>query len=327
MARQVFRPTGMNNVAPAHQVGKRAEDGAIVEMSSLVNVDPFDAGGVSMRPGRTLMTPALSSHSGWGNGREAYYVEGTALRRFWPGGGTSLVRLGMPAGERCVFCQVNDVIAYSTRTVRGIIENGAAVANFVPIDPFKEPMVPGQCLFFFNGRLYAANGKTIYCSDTLDVPGWIESMDTRSNVVANFDSEVQMALPVDGGFFASDENNTYFFSGADIQVEGFVQRLVANCPAIYGTGANVSASTLGIQGIEGNVAVWTSDRGIFIGTPDGRAVNVSAGTYSYAPGEEGAAIVREQSGKVIYLSVLRGQKAAHNPQKASSVTVTTRSIT
>lgn len=312
MKKHRYRFLGMNNVLPPSEVGRPDKNGVFREVVQIVNADPDEKGALSLRPGRNLGLPGIGCHSGWSNGREAYFVEGTALKRFYPPDSSAIVRLGLTPGLAMAFCQVNDVIAYGNGKERGVLETGQDMPAFVPNDPHKEPMVAGSLLAFFNGRLYAARDKVLYCSDSLDVPGGIESMDERFCVVAVFASTIRLLQPVEGGLFVSDSDETFFLSGTDPQAGEFRQRLVAPYPAIQGTAVGVKADQLRIDGLSGLVALWTSEQGICLGTSDGQMINLSEGTVAIDPGRQGAAILRRNKGQAHYLTVMRDPQPTAN---------------
>lgn len=318
MALVSFRPIGANNVDPPEAVGRpdpNSRSLIYVEGTGLVNVDPYEQGGCRRRRGAVLDVPGIGPHSGWSNGREAYFVEGSALKRFWPGAGSEIVTL-LSNDDPAAFSQVNDIIVMSNGVDFIVIEGGAVATPFVPVDPFKVRMSPGRLLEFYNGRLYAALGNVLYCSDSLDTQGGIEQMDERQNVVAVFSSEITLLKRVDGGLFVSDESETFFLQGADPVIDqGFSQRTIFLYPAVAGTAAPISPGQLGSEA-QGDAAIWVSEKGVCVGLPGGSAVNLSDGTFSPPQGRRGGAVVREENGQVHYLCVMRDPTPAHNTHDA-----------
>ena len=323
-----FRPKGMNNVDPRETVGRPdPESRSLVytEGISLVNVDPNEQSGGPRRRGITLEIPGMAPHSGWSDGRQAYFVEGGALKSFTPDGSNILALLS--SNEPMAFCSVNDIVVASNGVDFLIIEDGDVATAFEPADPHKVSMSPGTCLEFYNGRLYAALGRVLYASDSLDTAGGVEQMDERRNVVAVFASDIVMVKRATGGLFVSDGTETFFFAGEDPFIgEGFAQRSVFPYPAIAGTVQAIAPSLLGSADIQGEACMWASERGVCLGLPGGSVANISSGTFANPIGRSGTAIVRENNGQVHFLCVVRDQRPAYNANQGRDIPVTDQPI-
>lgn len=322
--------TGMNNVDDPANVGSpvpNIRQLIFTEMSAMVNADPDNHGGCALRPGQVSVS-ATATHSGWANPynpQEMLCVQGTDLKRLWPDGSLTTIRSRVTAGLRMAFCQVNDVIAYSNGIEQGIIEQGQDTAQFIPLDPFKLPMVAGQFLEWYNGRLYALKNNVLYCSDSLDTPGGIESMDERQNVVAVFDGMGTMLQRVDNGLFVASGKETFFFQGADPWIDGgFDQRSIAPYGAIPYTSVPVKADLLGIDGLNGWACIWTSERHVCIGGNSGFFLPVEK--LALKAGKEGAAVLRERNGTAHYLAVTRDTTGEYNQWQAPKIEVDDETI-
>lgn len=298
-----FKTYGMNNVDDPKDVGApvpKIKQLIYTEGVLFENVDPNNNGGCSLRKGRETVYNG-APHSGWGNGNEAYFVENGQLKRFFPDNTATVIREAVAADRRMVYCQVNDIVVYSNGAQWGILEKGVDVPPFVPTLPFKERMVAGEFIEYYNGRLYALKNleelpgqSALYCSDSLDVPGGIESMDERFNIVAVFDGTGSLLLAVDDGLFVAAGNETFFFLGADPVVGGFDQRSKALYGAIPHASVSFKAELLGIDGVTGTAGMWASERNICIGGNGGFFLELDK--IAIQPGTEGAGILREQNG-------------------------------
>lgn len=320
-----YQFTGMNNVADPANVGSpvpKSRKLTYTEMAQMVNADPDNYAGCQLRPGQVSVS-AGDTHSGWSNPynpQEMFCVQGATLKRLWPDGSLTTIRSGLSEGLHMAFCQVNDVVAYSNGAERGVIEQGIDTVSFVPTDPYKAPMVAGHSLEWYNGRLYALKGNALYCSDSLDTPGGIESMDERQCVVAVFDGIGTMLQRVENGLFVSAGRETFFFQGVDPWVgEGFTQRSVAPYPAIPYTAVPVKADLLGIDGLTGWACMWVSDRYVCIGGNGGFSLKLDK--FAVTPGKEGAAVLREQNGTVHYLAVTRDLASKYNTFQLPTIDV------
>ena len=100
---------GINNRLPDHQLGvvergRKAGD----YLRNAVNVDLTSAGTLQRRKGSTLVVPGADCHSLWSDGEQAFYVDGTDLKRFSGG----VVATGLAYGRPVSFCKAptGDVI-------------------------------------------------------------------------------------------------------------------------------------------------------------------------------------------------------------------------
>jgi hypothetical protein len=316
-----YRFTGINNVEDPVGVDN-------TEAVSIVNADPDYEGNLSLRPGQ-LTVLAGSYHSGWSNPynpREGYFINGTLLNRLNLNGSITPVRFDMIPNIPVAFCQVNDVVAYSNGLLFGVIENGVDTVPFFPVDQFKERMVAGTFMEWYNGRLYAlvdnyagTPGCALICSDAMDVPGGIESMDTRQNVVAVFEGKGAGMIRIEsrdgGGLFVGTDRESFWLDIDDPVADGGIksQKSVAPYGMIPGTILPVKAELLGIQGLMGNACLFATPRGICAGGNGGFFSNLTEKKISYQPGERGCAVLREVAGLVHYLLVMQGTGDAYNP--------------
>lgn len=100
---------GINNRLPDHQLavverGRKAGD----YLRNAVNVDLTAAGTLQRRKGSTLAVPGTRCHSLWSDGEQAFYVDGTDLKRFTG----EVVATGLAYGRPVSFCKAptGDVI-------------------------------------------------------------------------------------------------------------------------------------------------------------------------------------------------------------------------
>ena len=332
----VFSPDGMNNVDNPYEVGQSQVQGVYNQALYMQNIDP---GTVKRR--RLGRQPALALaglSSGWSNPYdpfEGYFLNGTILNRLDSAGNIIPVRYTMISGLPVNFCQVNDLVVYSNGIQFGVIENGVDTVPFYPplmiqnqlgssIPSYKTRMVAGKIMEFFNGRLYALvdnyQGKpcALVCSDSLDTPGWIESMDVRQNVVAEFDGEGAMLARVDDGLFVGTTIETFFLGLKDSVVDGGleVQRSVAPYAVIPGTAQPIKGEITGLK-VGGNLRIWASARGICVGGSGGSFINLTENTVSYPPGQTGAALVREQNGEVHFVCSMQQPGVPYNAYDVS----------
>lgn len=320
---------GANNVDDPADVGAPLDSRELVftEVVKLVNVDPDNRGGAALRPGREQASVATGLHSGWSDPHTpdiGYFVNGTFLNRVDAAGALTIVKYDLIPGRHVTFCQINDALVYSNGLQFGVIENGADTPPFTPTAPFKVRMVAGSAMEFYNGRLYTlvdnydgTPGCALICSDSLDTPGGIESMDTRQNIVGVFRGAGKMVCRVEskdgGGLFVSAGDETFWLAGRDAVLEGgfAAQESVAPYAAIPGTARAIKGELLK-GNLSGNACIWASTRGVCVGAAGGVFLNVSEKKVSYPDGQVGTAVVREENGLVHYVFVLQGAGTAYN---------------
>lgn len=139
-----------------------------------------------------------------------------------------------------------------------------------PLDTWLlEPLPSGGALAAYNSRLYSACGSFLCYSDAFNP----ELHSVNTGYIMFEGSCENMVLPVEGGIYVGTDTAVYFLRGggpAQFQME-----VVSGEGAKYGSGALVSAHMFDPRLIgEGHkeVAVWLSQSGYQIGTPDGRVI-------------------------------------------------------
>ena len=330
-ATAIFDPDGMNNVDDPYVVGQSFANGSYNQALYMANVDPAPV--KRTRLGRQQVLAVAGLTSGWSNPYnpiEGYFVNGPLLDHIDQAGTVTIIRYSMIPGLPVAFCQVNDVTVYSNGQQFGVIENLQDTPPFYPspvianqqgsyIPSYKERMVAGLFMEFYNGRLYTLinnyQGKpcALVCSDSLDCPGGVESMDTRQNIVAEFDGEATMLCRVDNGLFVGTTIETFFLDMADAVLDGGMQaqRSVAPYGVVPGTQQPILAEDTGIKA-QGNMQIWASARGVCLGGSGGTFINLTENAYSYPPGALGAAIVREQQGLTHYVCAMQQPGVPYN---------------
>ena len=331
----IFDIDTMNNVDDPYTVGQSFVNGTYRQALRMVNLDP---GSVKrLRAGTLNILAGTSYDSGWSDPyvyspTEGYFTNGALLNRIDSSGNITVIRYDMITGLKVRFCQVNDVTVYSNGIQWGVIENGVDTAPFYPaavisgqsgqIPSYKERMVAGKFIEYFNGRLYALvdnyQGKAcaLICSDPMTVPGHIESMDTGNNIVATFDGEGTMLGRIEGdgsGLFVGTTLETFWLSMQDAVAYEGVRSYASVAPygVVPGTVCPIKAERTALKSTA-NMQMWASTRGVCVGGPGGMFVNMTQDTVSYPPGVEGTAIVREQGGEVHYICSMQQPGVAYN---------------
>jgi hypothetical protein len=330
---------GINNVDDPVNVGAPNEQPDTVfytEAVKLVNVDPSNRAGVTLRTGRISKISSALIHSGWSNPynpSEGYFASGSLLYHMDVNENLSIIKYDLIPGRTVDFCQVNDVIYYTNGLQSGIIEKGIDTTLFIPSLPFKQHMVAGYFPTFYNGRLYVMvdgyqmnDNTSLICSDSLDTPGGIESMDERFNIVANFEGKATMVFRVDNGLWIGTDREIFFLFGDDALFEehsnwsgnsyrgGYKsQKSIAPYGVVSGTVRPIEGELTSIENLKGNCGIFMSNRGICICGPDGYFTNLTQFTAALESGTKGTAIVREDKGVVHYICCVQNPQDAYNP--------------
>ncbi len=243
------------------------------------NVDIDDEMMIHRRQGFTLLKEG-DTHSLWSNGNICLYCQDEYLYRLYEDGLTEIL-LGGVSSERMNYVEAGGVIYFSNKTIVGMIEKGKPYPFPNPNQNFKARMVGGHLIEFYNSRLYVAQNDRIFFSDA----AYPTRMDIRKNFI-QLEGWIKMLKSVRGGLYVGAGNNVYFLAGDDPLQPGFVFNKVSESRVIEGSAIKAEVG-------EAMVVLWASDDGIFMGTQEGVAREITGGMYSVANAEKGAAIYRD----------------------------------
>lgn len=183
---------------------------------------------------------------------------------------------------------------------------------------FASPPPAGHMVGRFNGSLYVCTGNLAYQSD----PYAYETFRLADKFM-QFTSKLTMFAGLNSSIWAStDDDRVFHLNGeqpekmtskevdAGSAIPGTVvittASILAKTEATSGTGADEAGTT------DSLVAMWASDRGIYVGYETGEAHNLTETTYSYGTAPLGAAMVRLLRGYTQYVVTLKGAGAAQN---------------
>lgn len=162
---------------------------------------------------------------------------------------------------------------------------------------FMTPAPAGTIVSSYNARMIIVSGDTVWYSEPF-AHEWF--MKYRNYLM--FAGQITMFVVVGEGAYVSADR-TYFLSGDS--PEKFTVVPVTDSVAIAGTAVVANAQDLKMEGVEGLVALWTSDDGMFVGTSTGKVINVTKGKVAFDSSEEGTALLKERGGLNQYVSLLR----------------------
>lgn len=162
---------------------------------------------------------------------------------------------------------------------------------------FKQQMMPGSILREGHGRLWVTLGNFVGYSEPLNYG--------LTDITVNyfgFPSEPTIMEPVLGGVWVVADH-AYFLSGTNPKQMQQVDR--GAMTAVRGTAVRISSVDFMSQEVPGDVIIWTSDRGIVAGLPNGELLYLTEGKVDFDIGAEGAAGFVQGKGADSYVSVLK----------------------
>ena len=195
----------------------------------------------------------------------------------------------------------------------GVITN--ATASFAIREPrmgasplltqFLQPPPAGDHVAYQNGYLLVANGARLYPSE----PYAPELFDYRK--AAPFLGRITMVAPVKGGVWVGLDGQIVWLTGDTPEVWDFKEKV--DYGVIPHTLWYADAGTVGDgQGIGETAAFFASKRGLCVGMPGGRLVNLTESRFAYPVMDVGAGIVRRHRGTNQFLVTLQGIETAGN---------------
>lgn len=269
-------------------------ESGVTALAKAVNITHDETGRPTRRRGYTLKQSG-GFHSLFCDEGDCFVGSGPYLYRV--GTDYSLQQLrGALSGARISFLQHNEETYYANGWQNGVIRDG--VSYSWPVGAYEGPDTirqfsgapVGQHLAYYNSRFYVSRNKVLWISEPF-APGLFD----RARGFIQFENKITMIKPVDNGVFVSDTKRTWFLAGKDYT--DFEQKLAAPYPALEWSDAveYISASELGLEAV-GHCALWGSPEGAILGTPDGRAINLTKDRVVYPKlGAQGAGLLRNKN--------------------------------
>jgi hypothetical protein len=267
---------------------------------SLVNADPDNDGGCSMRPG-FIQRYTGNVSAMFANDDIFLFQDGTSLKSLNATNYSSaFIRLLLAGTANFVY--VNGLVVWSDGTSIRKVYGGADYAFTAPTDEFKVATPAGSPMCVFNGHLLIGQADGFVVTDP-------ESVDQMDNRQCRFPlgEPVILFAPVDNGIYISTPTRFLFLAGygpPQWLAPGAV-REVFHHPAIPGTAVRFKSDLTGLENVNGNMVAITTPVGICHGLNDGIFLNVTQDKD--APGASytsGTAVVRKSSNDLYHYLVL-----------------------
>jgi hypothetical protein len=272
---------------------------AAYPLVSCVNMDIDNTYGLSSRDGSTIKVSGTDVHSGWAKDRLAFFVDGTNLYLLNEDYSVTQLLSGLTNGSRMSYAAVNDRVYMTNGLYIGYYNNLAMYGLANPNKNYKVPLPAGKFIAYYRGVLFVAKGKVLYISDAL-----CDHYDIRTGFRV-FANDITMLRPVDDGIYVADgrtwflvEKRAFTDEPAELKKDS-----VLDVDAIPYTDVNINGKDIA-EGVDGNLAMWTSAAGICLGDNKGVVKVLNQDKYYLTPRAIGAAAIRSINGITHYLTIL-----------------------
>lgn len=271
----------------------------VSDLAVCVNIDIDDSGRISRRKGFTATSRTESWHSLFSCGAYALGVSGNALAVLEPNMARTNIR-NVTVGAKMSFVRdtdgTQDVIYYANGYEQGKVIDKLSYSwtanDYVGPTSRKEIYDPpiGHILEVRNLRMFIAEGSTLWYSE----PGTLSQFRLAANYFG-YPNRLRMVQAVEGGLWISDSESVYFLGGsiAPALQEMPIQIKKCDCPVIEGTNVEAPASRIGLDGLSGIVTIFTTTKGVCIGSMDGTLVPVTEHKVEIPSGLSGSAVYRD----------------------------------
>ncbi len=289
--------TGFNNVDKSFRLPIVADRSGKIfsDMDTLENLDIDNQFALTTRAGSDLKLAGTDVHSMWSDNNICLFVDGGSLYELSKSYTSTSLLSGLTAGHLMSYALWNDKVYLTNGHYIGYYKSNSVTALADPGVTYKLPLPSGQRIAYYKGRLYVAKGEVLYISDAL-----CDHYDIRTGFRV-FENDITMLIAVDKGLYVAD-GKTWWVPGAE--PEEFQKIMVSDTDAIPYTDRLVSGILVG-DGIEGNVAIWTSTEGVCLGDNSGTVKNLSRIRYAMSSHGAGGAAIRESGGQVHYITTLQ----------------------
>ena len=252
------------------------------------NVDIDNDRMIHRRGGRNLLLGGSGIHSLWSDDRVCLFVQNNIFKKLnTDNTPTTLVTDIDPTDKMC-YVSVVDSVFFSNYSIVGYVNmrDGLPYPFPDPNQTFKQRMIGGHILEFFNNRLYSANDRIIYYSDAT-IP---MRMDMRKNAIPFMD-RITMMRAVKNGIYVSTGKGVYFMSGMD--PSEFTFSKVLDVGAIDGMSITVDGDSVDKFGSTGKTIYFMTEDGPYKGYPGGSVLQMQNGLFSVEDIEYGTSLLIE----------------------------------
>jgi hypothetical protein len=245
----------------------------VTDLAVAVNINIDSTGRVSRRKGFAATARTENIHSLWCDGGACLFVTGTSLCTLGVDYSYSAVAT-VTFGARVRYFQLDAQSYWMNGFEKGYVEDGVNnswdFGTYVGPDTtrqFSDPPL-GHIIAYDYGHVFVAQGAVIWYSE----PFSLGAFDLARSFLP-FEDRITMMRPLLGGMWVSTERQTFFLPGRNPRETGPTK--TADYPAIESTDTDVDLSKIGSGELNGIGAIWTTPKGICLGTPEGQMINLT----------------------------------------------------
>jgi hypothetical protein len=215
------------------------------------------------RRGYKILLP-IGSHSLWSNEFVCFFVSGGDLYRLMDDLTYDKSKILSGVGNnRMEYIDINGIVYFTNNQIIGYVQDGVAYA-FPEVDQeYKEKMIGGQLLEFYDSRLYTAQDDTIFYSDA----GRPMVMDERHNFL-QCSGRVRMVKSVVDGLYTSEGEHVFFYTVSKDDPPKFKKIPIIDVPCFEGMAIKIEGEKISPK-VEAVVVIWPGGEGVFMGKPGG----------------------------------------------------------
>ena len=262
----------------------------------------------------------------WSNNRLAFAIKDDQLVRVFPDGGTSSIGDNLNVDSGVVYVDGKDGYVYCANYTFMIRTDGVnvytpeqldktekssysspAITNYEIIDAGlvsgdvdtkrNKTIISGATVLeVYRGKMYAAKDNVLWLSDAYD---FMRILKLEKNYLY-FPTNITAIKAVDNGVYVSEEDKIWFLRGTS--PKDFDFSVVYDAGIERGTDIRIDNIALGEQVISPAI-MWTTKKGICIGTGDGQVFNLTERKYDMPSFITGAATFQREEGLDRYLVV------------------------
>lgn len=190
----------------------------------------------------------------------------------------------------------------------------------VGVTPLKSfnmyPAPKGDIIRYYRGRLFIADGKTLWYSSPYSFNWWNLQSDFFS-----FESEITEVMPVKDGIWVGTEYGLTYLAGKIPEKMNFDYQEPVS--VVRNTGQRVSGAYIFFDNTPiGYKWLVTTDKGIFVCFNDGIALNTTERNVVFPRAERGVSTFIQQDGINRYLTLLEEKRPSNNAAASDIVTAT-----
>ena len=269
--------TGINNKVDPSRLRFDPKTG-IVDLAAAVNIDIDDTGRPSRRRGRTATVRTEPWKCLFSAGSFAVGITGDALCVIEADLSYTAIRNVNASAEMSYLRDTDgeqDIIYYCNGHENGRIINKTSytwTVGDLTSETKEFSAAPIGHLIEKRKRMFVAQDNILWYSE----PNSNDLYRLGTNHF-RFMSRIRMVQAVAGGLWVSDSDAIYFLAGEIFpqNMEMPLQEKMADYPVSKGTGVKVPGSKVGVDGLSGIAVMFTTDKGVCIGTRDGQLINAT----------------------------------------------------